>query len=37
MAKKLPLKADHVGSFLRTETIKQARAAQVEGKIDHDF
>ena len=36
MTNKLPLKADHVGSFLRTESIKQARAAYINGEIDHD-
>ncbi|RDW15847.1 5-methyltetrahydropteroyltriglutamate--homocysteine methyltransferase [Oceanobacillus arenosus] len=34
MANKLTLKADHVGSFLRTEPIKQARADYANGKID---
>lgn len=34
MTNKLPLKADHVGSFLRTESIKQARAAYQDGEID---
>ncbi|MFS0613355.1 5-methyltetrahydropteroyltriglutamate--homocysteine S-methyltransferase [Lederbergia ruris] len=34
MANKLPLKGDHVGSFLRTESIKQARAAYAKGEID---
>ena len=33
MKNKLPLKADHVGSFLRTGPIKQAKAAYVAGKI----
>lgn len=30
----LPLKADHVGSFLRPEALKQARAAYIAGEID---
>jgi len=34
MAGKLPFKADHVGSFLRTEPIKQARSAYTNGEID---
>jgi len=34
MTKKLPLKADHVGSFLRTEPIKKARADYANGKIN---
>ncbi|AXI10955.1 5-methyltetrahydropteroyltriglutamate--homocysteine methyltransferase [Oceanobacillus zhaokaii] len=34
MANKLTLKADHVGSFLRTEPIKQARKDYTDGKID---
>ena len=34
MTNKLPLKADHVGSFLRTEPIKEARKAFANGEID---
>lgn len=34
MKLKLPCKAEHVGSFLRTESIKQARADYVNGSID---
>lgn len=34
MTNHLPFKADHVGSFLRTEAIKQAREAYSKGKID---
>lgn len=34
MANKLPLKGDHVGSLLRTEPIKQARAAFAKEEID---
>jgi methionine synthase II (cobalamin-independent) len=34
MKSKLPFKADHVGSFLRTEPIKQARAAYANREID---
>ncbi|GGH86536.1 methionine synthase II (cobalamin-independent) [Pullulanibacillus pueri] len=34
MAGKLPLKADHVGSLLRTEPVKQARAAYASKTID---
>ncbi len=33
MANNLPLKADHVGSFLRTEPIKEARAAFANDEI----
>lgn len=31
---KIPFKADHVGSFLRTEAIKEARTAFAKGDID---
>lgn len=31
---KAPFKADHVGSFLRTEAIKEARRAYAAGEID---
>ena len=31
---KAPFKADHVGSFLRTEPIKEARKAYANGEID---
>ena len=31
---KAPFKADHVGSFLRTEPIKAARKAFANGEID---
>src|ERR1700730_1153022 len=31
---KAPFKADHVGSFLRTEPIKAARKAYANGEID---
>ena len=34
MANTLPLKADHVGSYLRTEPIKEARKAFANGEID---
>lgn len=34
MATKIPFKADHVGSFLRTEPIKKARAAYANGEMD---
>lgn len=34
MANKLPLKADHVGSLLRTETLKKAREDYQNKKID---
>ncbi|MGJ9459708.1 5-methyltetrahydropteroyltriglutamate--homocysteine S-methyltransferase [Oceanobacillus sp. CF4.6] len=34
MTNKLPLKADHVGSFLRTEPIKLAKEAYKNGEID---
>ncbi|RLL40398.1 5-methyltetrahydropteroyltriglutamate--homocysteine S-methyltransferase [Oceanobacillus piezotolerans] len=34
MTSKLPLRADHVGSFLRTEAIKKAREAYANGEID---
>lgn len=34
MANKIPFKADHVGSFLRTEPIKEARKAYANGEID---
>lgn len=33
---KVPFKADHVGSFLRTKPIKEARKAYANGEIDHD-
>jgi 5-methyltetrahydropteroyltriglutamate--homocysteine methyltransferase len=33
---KAPFKADHVGSFLRTEPIKNARQAFLDGEIDKD-
>ncbi|WP_026314477.1 5-methyltetrahydropteroyltriglutamate--homocysteine S-methyltransferase [Heyndrickxia acidiproducens] len=33
---KAPFRADHVGSFLRTEAIKNARKDFTDGKIDHD-
>lgn len=33
---KAPFKADHVGSFLRTEPIKEARKAFANGTIDED-
>lgn len=33
---KAPFKADHVGSFLRTEPIKAARQAFANGEIDKD-
>ena len=36
MAKKAPFRFDIVGSFLRPEEIKQARAAYAEGKISKD-
>lgn len=35
-AVKAPFKADHVGSFLRTEPIKEARKAFANGEIDKD-
>ncbi|WML37989.1 5-methyltetrahydropteroyltriglutamate--homocysteine S-methyltransferase [Neobacillus sp. OS1-2] len=35
-AVKAPFKADHVGSFLRTEEIKEARYACANGKINKD-
>ncbi|MBO0959342.1 5-methyltetrahydropteroyltriglutamate--homocysteine S-methyltransferase [Neobacillus sp. MM2021_6] len=35
-AVKAPFKADHVGSFLRTEAIKEARNAYTNGVIDKD-
>lgn len=34
MTSKLPLKADHVGSFLRTDPVKQARASYANGEIN---
>jgi len=34
MGNKLPIKADHVGSFLRTEEIKKAKDAFLKGEID---
>ena len=34
MANTLPLKADHVGSYLRTEPIKEARKAFANGEIN---
>ena len=38
MANTLPLRADHVGSFLRTEPIKEARKAFANGEINQaDF
>lgn len=33
---KAPFKADHVGSFLRTAPLKEARTAYANGKIDKD-
>ncbi|MCH6264606.1 5-methyltetrahydropteroyltriglutamate--homocysteine S-methyltransferase [Neobacillus citreus] len=33
---KTPFKADHVGSFLRTEPVKEARKAFANGEIDAD-
>ncbi|MBG9811380.1 5-methyltetrahydropteroyltriglutamate--homocysteine S-methyltransferase [Priestia endophytica] len=33
---KVPFKADHVGSFLRTAPLKEARTAYVNGEIDKD-
>ena len=33
---KAPFRADHVGSFLRTEPIKEARKAYANGEIDKD-
>ncbi|MGV3464175.1 MAG: 5-methyltetrahydropteroyltriglutamate--homocysteine S-methyltransferase [Heyndrickxia sp.] len=33
---KAPFRADHVGSFLRTEAIKEARNAFASGEIDKD-
>lgn len=33
---KAPFKADHVGSFLRTEPIKKAREAYANGQIDKE-
>ena len=33
---KAPFRADHVGSFLRTEPIKEARKAFANGEIDKD-
>jgi 5-methyltetrahydropteroyltriglutamate--homocysteine methyltransferase len=33
---KAPFKADHVGSFLRTAPLKEARTAYVNGEIDKD-
>lgn len=33
---KAPFKADHVGSFLRTAPIKEARTAYANGEIDQD-
>lgn len=33
---KAPFKADHVGSFLRTAPIKEARTAYANGEIDKD-
>lgn len=33
---KAPFKADHVGSFLRTEPIKEARQAYLDGKLEKD-
>ncbi|WP_077596835.1 5-methyltetrahydropteroyltriglutamate--homocysteine S-methyltransferase [Oceanobacillus kimchii] len=33
---KAPFKADHVGSFLRTEPIKEARQAFLDGKLEKD-
>ncbi|UOQ49632.1 5-methyltetrahydropteroyltriglutamate--homocysteine S-methyltransferase [Gracilibacillus caseinilyticus] len=33
---KAPFRADHVGSFLRTEPIKEARQAYMNGKIEQD-
>ena len=32
--KTAPFRADHVGSLLRSETLKQARADRAAGKID---
>lgn len=33
---KAPFKADHVGSFLRTEPIKKTREAYLNGELDKD-